>query len=70
MEDKFLVVVIDDVNIVHKQRLLDTYKQAKVIQRDWREKYRHSNKEVEIQLLTDSAPENEYKVITLNENWA
>lgn len=70
MKDKFLVVVIDDINIVHKQRLCETYKQAQVAQRDWRYLYQGSNKEVKIQLLTDSIPENDYKVITLPNNWA
>jgi hypothetical protein len=70
MKDKFLVVVMDDLNIVSKQRLCETYKQAQDVQLNWRVQYANSNKEVRIQLLTESAPETDYKVITLSDNWA
>jgi hypothetical protein len=70
MKDKFLVVVIDDLNIVSQQKLCETYKQAQDAQLNWRVQYANSNKEVRIQLLTDSSPETDYKVITLSDNWA
>jgi hypothetical protein len=70
MEDKFLVVVINDLNIVCKQRLCDTYKQARKVQREWRDTH-HSGYDVEIQLLSESAQEEkDWAVIWLPEDWA
>ena len=70
MEDKFLVVVINDLNIVRKQRLCDTYKQAQKVQREWRDTH-HSGYDVEIQLLSESAQEaNNWLVMILPDNWA
>jgi hypothetical protein len=71
MKDKFLVVVIDDLNIVHKQMLCETYKKAEEARDQWRFRFRGSNKDVEIQLLSECAQCTEdWKVITLPDNWA
>lgn len=66
MEDKFLVVVIDDLNIVRKQRLCDTYKQAQKVQEVWEDYHL----DVRIQLLYESESWEDWKVVTLPDNWA
>jgi beta-galactosidase/beta-glucuronidase len=70
MEDKFLVVVKDDLNIVRKQRLCESYSVAQLVQGVWKFYYSDSDKEVEIQLLSHSAQKaKEWAVITLPDNW-
>jgi hypothetical protein len=66
VEDKFLVVVIDDLNIVRKQRLCDTYKQAQKVQEAWEDYHL----DVRIQLLYESESWEDWKVVTLPDNWA
>jgi hypothetical protein len=66
VEDKFLVVVIDDLNIVRKQRLCDTYKQAQKVQEVWEDYHL----DVRIQLLYESESWEDWKVVTLPDNWA